>query len=101
MAREAPNPESRIEIGKRLKLLRDALDKTQLQMAHLAGLTTPNAWTNYENGSRRIGLDYAFKLKMRIGASISYIYHGDMSDLPADLAEKINALMAQAPRKAK
>jgi DNA-binding XRE family transcriptional regulator len=53
MAREAPNPESRIEIGKRLKLLRDALDKTQLQMAHLAGLTTPNAWTNYENGSRR------------------------------------------------
>lgn len=101
MPREAPNPESRPEIGKRLKLLREALDKTQAEMAHLAGLSGAPAWNNYEMGFRRIGLDYAFKLKMRVGASITYIYHGDMSDLPQDLAEKIAALITQSHRKAK
>ncbi len=93
MARELPNPESRIEIGKRLKLLREALQATQGTMARHAGLTSASAWTNYELGDRRIHLDNALKLKATLGVSIAYTYHGDMSGLPVHLAEKIHALM--------
>lgn len=93
MVRESPNPESRAEIGKRLRLLREALGVTQATMAKHAGLTTTSAWTNYEKGIRRIGMDYAFRLKARLNVPTEYIYHGEMTRLPYDLAEKIHALL--------
>lgn len=100
MAREEPNPNSRQEIGKRLKLLREALGKkTQMQMAQMAGLTTASAWTNYEKGIRRIELDNALMLQQRTGAPIAWIYHGDMRGLPYDLAENVHALMVVAGHK--
>lgn len=99
MPREEPNPQSRVEIGKRLWILREALDKTQAQMAKLAGLASPSAWANYEKGDRRISLDHALRLHALAGVPITYIYHGSMADIPSDLLDKINAKLAELDKK--
>lgn len=98
MPKEEPNPQSRVEIGKRLLILREALGKTQAQMAKLAGLASASAWANYELGDRRIGLDHALRLHTLAGVPIAYIYHGSLADMPADLLEKIDAALASADK---
>lgn len=101
MAREIPNPESRIEIGRRLRLLRDAEGKTQAQMAKLAGLTTASAWNNYERGIRRIEMDSALELRRQLNIPLEYIYQGEMGRLPGDTLEKIHARMVIEAQEAK
>lgn len=86
------NPASSEEVAKRLVLLRRALGQTQ---AFLAGLLdcAPQAWANYEAGDRRISVDMALKLCGVTGVSLDWVYRGNMSMLPAELAEKIQIEM--------
>ena len=85
------HPESRRAIGKRLRALRGALERTQDEMAR--GLGSPSGsplWAGYETGGQRISLDYALVLCRRYGTTLDWIYRGQLhAGMPFDLAEKI------------
>lgn len=82
--------ESQEAIGRRLKALRLALDKTQLEMAALLGsATSGQIWGNYETAERRISLDQAKTLVKLLNISLDWIYLGRLNYLPIDLADKI------------
>lgn len=88
MARVTIDPSSLEQISARLTLLRGALDLTQASMADLIG-AKPQAWGNYETGERRIRVDEALKLCTALGVTLDWIYRGNMSQLPVELAEKL------------
>jgi transcriptional regulator with XRE-family HTH domain len=88
MAREVENPQSVDAISHRLLLLRKALGYSQPALAQLLGQAS-GTWAMYETGDRRISLDEALKLCARFGASLDWIYRGNIHSMPADLAEKI------------
>lgn len=88
MVRGNPDPSSLELIAARLTILRGALDLTQASMADLIG-AKPQAWGNYETGTRRIRVDEALRLCSALGVTLDWIYRGNMSQLPVELAEKI------------
>lgn len=92
MARETVNPQSVDAISHRLLLLRKALGYSQVFMAKVMG-QSPSTWAMYETGDRRISIDQALKLCATVGASLDWIYRGNIHTLPADLAEKIQIQM--------
>ncbi len=88
MPREIENPQSVDAISHRLFLLRKALGYSQVVMAQVLGQSI-STWAMYETGDRRISIDEALKLCSTVGASLDWIYRGNIHTLPADLAEKI------------
>jgi transcriptional regulator with XRE-family HTH domain len=92
MARETLNPQSVDAIGHRLLVLRKALGYSQVAMAQLMA-QAPSTWAMYETGERRIHIDQALKLCGTVGCSLDWIYRGNFSSLPVDLAEKIHIQM--------
>lgn len=56
----------------RLKELRKRANKTQIDIANYLGVSF-QAYSNYENGNREIGLDMLVKLSAYYGVSIDYI----------------------------
>lgn len=73
-------------IGRRLRALRDYREiKTQGEMARLIGATT-NQYNNWETGASRITIDYAMEVCRLTGATMDYIYRGELSALPGPLA---------------
>ncbi len=88
MVRGVPNPASREMIAHRLFLTRKALGYTQAFMANLIGLQQ-SAWNNYEQGHRRIDVDPALRLCAVTGIDMSWIYQGNITGVPVELAEKI------------
>ena len=102
MGHRAADPFSTAEIARRLKLTRLALGYKQPMMSVLAGLSIPaQAWSNYENGTRRISLDVAQKLHTNLGITLHWIYRGDMNGLSEDLAAKIALQIRDEARKAR
>ena len=90
MARE---PTSVQAIAERLRLSRQALGYTQAVLSRI--IRGPDSlWGNYEMGIRRISLDKAFLLKAATGLTLEWIYYGDISRVPPDLAEKIQQQIA-------
>ena len=92
MARDPINPQSIDAISHRLLLLRKALGYSQIFMAQVMR-QSPSTWAMYETGDRRISIDEALKLCSTVGASLDWIYRGNIHTLPADLAEKIQIQM--------
>lgn len=88
-------PTSVPAIGDRLKLTRKALGYTQQFMGHLIGASSHSTWNNYEMGKRRISIEHALQLCSATGATLDWIYRGNIASLPADLAAKIQAVMVQ------
>jgi transcriptional regulator with XRE-family HTH domain len=100
MPHRETNPESLDSIAYRLKLTRKALGYTQPFIAHLIGATTHSTWSNYERSERRIDLDHALRLCSATSVTLEWIYRGNLSGLPADVASKIIAEMEkEAPPK--
>ena len=90
MARE---PTSVQAIAERLRLSRQALGYTQAVLSRI--IRGPDSlWGNYEMGIRRISLNKAFLLKAATGLTLEWIYYGDISRVPPDLAEKIQQQIA-------
>lgn len=84
--RDPPNPYSLPEIAKRLKLLRDAMGKTQVAMGDLAGVTD-KAWQNYEAGIRRIEIDAVTRLRAALGVTSEWVYYGNVYQMPDELLD--------------
>jgi len=87
----------RVAVGSRLRLLRAALGKTQKQLADKLDVGA-TAVANYENGDRAIDPFAAFKLKLSFGVPLEWLYGGDESTLPPNLAEKIDFARSAAEK---
>lgn len=80
--------ESHEAISERLRLTREALGLSQVELCRRTGIST-TTWNNYEKGINRISLDEAFKLKRRLSVSLDWIYFGDEAMLPARVIDGI------------
>ncbi|MBT1154327.1 helix-turn-helix transcriptional regulator [Aminobacter anthyllidis] len=74
------------DIAKRLVALREALGKNQTAFAALIEVSQP-AMNNYERGIRRPDLDVAFRIQLRTGVTLDWIYLGKRDGLPGQLLE--------------
>ena len=80
---------SAVEIGKRLKLMREALQMSQTALCRLAGIS-PQAWNNAETGDNLLTVPNAVKLCRVTGVTLDWIYRGQItSALPAVMLEAI------------
>lgn len=96
MAHQPSDPTSIAAIGARLELTRRALGYTQVMMGRLMGATSHGqAWQNYEAGQRRISINHALELCRNCSLTLDWIYQGQMVNLPSELRERIQQLMAQ------
>ncbi len=75
-------------IASRLILTRKALGLNQLQFGKRAGIPD-NTYNQYEKARGRPSLDFAFRLCDTYGLTLDWIYFGDPSKLPYDLAMAI------------
>jgi transcriptional regulator with XRE-family HTH domain len=85
--------QQRIEIGKRLKALRIAsgYERNQKGFVDLIGIA-PNAWSQYEAGTRLPTLDQADKIVVATGVTLDWIYRGNVSGLPHHIAVKLGGV---------
>ena len=72
-------------VGDRIKAVREAKNvPSQAAMARLVGATTTQ-FNNWEIGRGQLPVDFAIKICLITGATLDYIYRGDLSSLPANL----------------
>lgn len=87
-------------VASRLRLVRLAYMATQktapsqAKFARLVGMT-PQTWNNAESGDNQIGIKSAIKLRCTTGATLDYIFCGDISALPYSLAVQIRKIERQ------
>lgn len=79
------------DVAARLIQLREALGINAAQLCRRAGIK-PNAWSNYEKAVNRISVDEAAKVRRAFGVTLDWIYHGDLSGVRSDVAEKLQAV---------
>ena len=95
MMADARDAASAVEIGKRLRLVREALKMSQTALCRLAGIT-PQAWNNAETGDNLLTVPNAEKLCRVTGVTMDWIYRGQIaSALPAVLLEEIQKRQMQ------
>ena len=80
---------SAVEIGKRLRLVREALKMSQAALCRLAGIS-PQAWNNAETGDNLLTVPNAVKLCRVTGVTLDYLYRGQIrSEMPRIMLEEI------------
>lgn len=79
------------DISERLKALELAVADSAAELCREAGLAA-NRWSQYKSGhpKRQITLEAARKLKKRYGATLEWIFDGEIHTLPPTLAKSIN-----------
>lgn len=78
-------------IGARLRFLRETKGmKHQTQMAALVG-ASQSRYSNWENGIGVIPVEFAIKICGLTGATLDFIYTGNLSSLPMHLLSAFNA----------
>jgi transcriptional regulator with XRE-family HTH domain len=92
MSQRAEDPESVRAIAKRLIATRVALGLNQAEWCRRVGIS-PQAWSNYESARNRINHDQALRVCKAIGVSLDWIYRGEASILPHNLAISIRSAM--------
>lgn len=83
------DPSDKVEIGKRLRLIREWRALNQTQIAAMCSMSV-QAWNNNECGRDRISIDPALRLARTTGISLDWIYWGSTTLLPASLLELIH-----------
>jgi transcriptional regulator with XRE-family HTH domain len=80
------------EIGERLELLRVSKGiPTQRDMAQLLGVDT-NRYNNWAIGTSRVPVNYAVMVCVLTGATLDYIYRGEVSGLSINLITLLDDL---------
>lgn len=80
--------ESNKSLATRLKMTRTALGVTPTDVCKRLKIGA-SAWSQYENGDRRITLKVAIKFCDEFGLTLDWIYRADPSRLPNDLRLKM------------
>lgn len=75
-------------IGNRLRLTRESFDMTQTHFAEQAGISQ-NTYNQYEKGRKRPSVDNALLLSLTYNLTLDWIYTGDVSGLPFQLATEL------------
>jgi len=91
-------------IAKRFRLIRRAYGAlqhnsapmSQSEFARLCGIGVA-AWNNAETGDNRIGLDNAMALRRITGATLDYVFCGDIAAMPHSLMIEIEKLDNEEP----
>ncbi len=91
MPQRDTNDRSKLAIGVRLRLTREAMGITQVEFAGRAGIA-PNTYNQYEAGKNFPQIEYAQRLCDAHGLTLDWIYRGDLSNLSYQLAEAIRAI---------
>src|SRR5690349_12012771 len=88
-------------VGKRLRLLRNALSLSMDQIADSIGMASrSSSWAAYETGKYMIPVHNAGALCDRHGITLDWLYRGLYSvGMPFDLANAIRALEIEPPKK--
>jgi transcriptional regulator with XRE-family HTH domain len=83
-------------MGARLQVIRRALGLSQDEMAGMmgVGVTTLSAW---ESGRNQIDIVKLARSATRWGFTTDWVARGDLSGLRKDLADKVEAIMAERP----
>lgn len=77
------------KLSDRLRRTREAFGMNQADWCRLVGIE-PQAWSNYEQGIRRISIDQAVKICQATGITTDWIYRGLMStSLPTEVQLKL------------
>ncbi len=90
----AEDPLSTGEIAKRLKATRKALGINQAELCRRTGIAV-NTYNQWERGKGPPALKEAIKLARACGLTLDWIYFGDISALPHNLAVKIADALAR------
>lgn len=91
MAERLSDGRTKIAVGERLRLTREALGLAQKEFADRAGLEA-NTYNQYERGKNMPNLDAAHALCDHHRLTLDWIYRGDNSGLSYQLADAIKAL---------
>lgn len=79
-------------VGLRLNNIRTVLGfETQSDFADELGVL-PNRYNNWESGLTTIPVKYALIIRRMCGATLDYIYVGDFSCVPRQLASELEAV---------
>jgi transcriptional regulator with XRE-family HTH domain len=86
---KSPREERSFEaIAQRLIATREALRLKQSEFAKRAGIPV-NTYNQYEKAVSQPRLDYAYALRDTYGLTLDWIYVGDPSGLPYNLAKQL------------
>ena len=77
-------------IGKRMKLLREAFDLQPSEIADMIGIER-TYWTRFEKGHRPISDLAAYLLVDRFGITLDWLILGRWDKLPLDVANKLRS----------
>jgi transcriptional regulator with XRE-family HTH domain len=83
--------EDTVEVGKRLRWLRQAHALTQETIARQLNVGRTR-WVNWEVGTGRIPVDAAAQLVQIYGVTLDWIYLGREAGMPYDLMVKIRGI---------
>jgi transcriptional regulator with XRE-family HTH domain len=83
-------------IGRRVRAARRAAGLRQRDLAAICA-TTPNAVTNWEAGTRRLGISQAAMLLPILRVTLDWLYLGDDRGLDWEKREALAAALAEEP----
>ena len=88
--------DEQIEVGRRLRLVREELD---IQSQEMGGALNEaaNTYSQWENGTHMFPLYAALRLYERFRVSLDWIYRGDPSSLPMRFLPMVNRAVSGAP----
>ena len=82
-------PQSQVEqIANRLIASREALSLSAADLCRRSGIA-PNTYSQWESANGRPSLDEAMKLCAALGYTLDWIYRGDPSGLPYQMASRL------------
>jgi len=81
-------------IGARLRLTREVLQLSQAEFADRCGIAR-NTFNQYEQGRNKPQIPLAIDICERFNLTLDWIYRGDPSGLPYQLADDLKALRAR------
>lgn len=86
-------------VAQRLKLFRKALGLRAVDMRRPLGISS-SAWSNWENGTRRISLNEALSLTTAYPITLDWIYRASKRGLDEGVAARIAELERECKRRA-
>jgi transcriptional regulator with XRE-family HTH domain len=85
-----PSSKMQLEIGRRLKTLREALDLSGATVGDTMGVA-PNTVSSYETGRTKIDIVALARFLKEYGISADYVLFGTIGRLPVDVAARVQA----------
>lgn len=88
-----------VACGVRLAATREVLNMKQADLVRRTNVST-GALNHYETGKRPISIAYALELCDKFKITLDWLYRGDMSGLPHNLAVQLDLKMKALGRRA-